>query len=164
MLECDSPFWRFSLAVYAAPGVAPECLALQDDQGIDVNVLLFCAWCGSTRRVLTEGDLATIESAIQPWRDAVIAPLRAVRRSIKTVPDAAQDTVAALRQDVAALELRAEQVEQAMLYRTIASSKRSSGLASAEVAIRLNIALLLRKDTELPERLVAAALTHAGRP
>jgi uncharacterized protein (TIGR02444 family) len=46
----DNDFWRFSLSVYAAPGVADECLALQDTRGVDVNLLLFCAWLGGARR------------------------------------------------------------------------------------------------------------------
>ncbi len=117
MLELDNPFWRFSLAAYAAPGVADECLALQDTHGIDVNVLLFCAWVGTARRtVLTADDLATIEAGVQPWREAAVHPLRAARRGIKAL-SAADDEIATLRKDVAALELRAEQVEQAMLYR-----------------------------------------------
>jgi hypothetical protein len=29
VLRCDNPFWTFSLAVYAQPGVAAECLALR---------------------------------------------------------------------------------------------------------------------------------------
>jgi uncharacterized protein (TIGR02444 family) len=36
-------FWDFSLKVYAAAGVADECILLQDRFGIDVNLLLFCA-------------------------------------------------------------------------------------------------------------------------
>lgn len=51
-LNLENRFWRFSLAVYAAPGVADECLALQERCGIDVNILLFCAWVGGARRIL----------------------------------------------------------------------------------------------------------------
>ena len=168
MLESDNPFWRFSLAVYPIPGVAPECLALQDTQGVDVNVLLFCAWLGSAQCiVLTEEDLATIDAAVRPWRDAVVEPLRAVRRTVKTMPEATQDDVAALRRDVAALELRAEQTEQAMLYRLVPVLSAPETV-SAEVAIRRNIALLLDRRTgagsALPERLIEAALARANQP
>jgi uncharacterized protein (TIGR02444 family) len=47
MLDTGNPFWRFSLAVYKAPGVAAECLALQETLGNDVKVLLFCAFLGA---------------------------------------------------------------------------------------------------------------------
>ena len=162
MPQCDNPFWRFSLAVYAAPGVASECLALQDTQGVDVNVLLFCAWLGSRRIVLTQDDLATIESAVRSWREAVIRPIRAVRRDIKTRPDAGQDEIAALRKDVAALELRAEQIEQAMLYAMAADLTEST--MTAEIAARQNISLLLNRQgtaSAAPtERLIVAALAQ----
>jgi uncharacterized protein (TIGR02444 family) len=157
MLQCDNPFWRFSLAVYAMPGVASECLALQDAQGVDVNVLLFCAWLGSAQRiVLTEANLATIESAVRPWRDAVILPMRAVRRDIKAMADAAQDDIAALRKDVAALELRAEQIEQARLYHLV-SALDGAAATTAEIAIRHDISLLLGGQREAA-RLIEAAL------
>ena len=54
----DNAFWKFSLAVYATPGVAGECLAVQESLGVDVNVLLFCAWLAAARKVaLTPGDI-----------------------------------------------------------------------------------------------------------
>jgi uncharacterized protein (TIGR02444 family) len=34
-----NPFWEFSLAFYAEPGVAPACLAMQDLEGVDVNLV-----------------------------------------------------------------------------------------------------------------------------
>jgi uncharacterized protein (TIGR02444 family) len=40
MAEMDGPHWRFSLAVYGRAGVPPACLKLQDNLGLDVNMLL----------------------------------------------------------------------------------------------------------------------------
>ena len=161
MLECDNPFWRFSLAVYAAPGVADECLALQDAQGIDVNVLLFAAWLGSRRVVVTEEHLAAIEAAVGPGREQIVRPLRAVRRDIKARADAAQQDIAALREAAAALELRAEQIEQAMLWGLAATFEEAT--VRPEVAIRRNVSLLRAGGTE-PVRLIEAARAHAGHP
>ena len=31
-------------ALYAQPGVADACLKLQDEFGLDVNLVLFCIW------------------------------------------------------------------------------------------------------------------------
>jgi uncharacterized protein (TIGR02444 family) len=170
VLQCDNPFWRFSLAVYAAPGVAAECLALQDTSGVDINVLLFCAWLSVTKRsVLTAQDLAAIEAAVQPWRDAVIRPMRGVRRDIKAMPDSANDDVAALRKDAAALELRAEQVEQAMLYRLMPTLSAPPAATTAEDATRRNVSALLDRTAPASSnasapRLIEAALAHATRP
>ncbi len=39
-----SQFWGFSLAVYGADAVEPECLTMQDEFGLDVNLILLCAF------------------------------------------------------------------------------------------------------------------------
>jgi uncharacterized protein (TIGR02444 family) len=39
-----SPFWRFSLRLYRAPGVGDACIVLQEETGVDVNLLLFLLW------------------------------------------------------------------------------------------------------------------------
>ena len=163
-MQCDNPFWRFSLVVHGAPGVDAECLALQDTHGIDVDVLLFCVWVGARGTLLSSDDLAAIEALVQPWRDTAIAPLRAARRGIKTLPQAADDDVATLRKDVAALELRAEQIEHAMLYQRARALDSATGTAPAE-AMHRNVSAL-GHSKEAPglaaPRLVEAALKHAG--
>lgn len=161
-MQLDNPFWQFSLAVHGAPGVDAECLMLQDTHGIDVDVLLFCAWTGTQGIVLTDASMAAIEALVRPWRDTAIAPLRAARRGIKTLPEMADADVAALRKDVAALELRAEQVEHAMLHAF--ASTLGSGGTGAEDAMRRNVSALGRSRS-VPElaapRLVEAALKLA---
>lgn len=117
MLNCDNPFWQFSLTIYAAPDVSGECLALQDTLDIDVNILLFVAWLGRAHKVkLTAGNLLTVEAKVRRWRDTVVRPLRATRRGIKPMPEMSDAAVKLLRSDLARAELRAEQIEQAMLF------------------------------------------------
>ena len=158
-MQLDNPFWQFSLAVHGAPGVDAECLALQDTHGVDVDVLLFCVWVGARGTRLTDDDLASIEALVQPWRDTAIAPLRAARRGIKTLPQMEDAEVAALRKDVAALELRAEQIEHAMLYQPVQTLGAAPG--SAEEAMRRNVSALGRGKgvpALAAPRLVEAAL------
>ena len=161
-MQLDNPFWRFSLAVHGAPGVDDECLTLQDAHGIDVDVLLFCVWVGSRGTLLTAESMAAIETLVQPWRDTAIRPLRAARRGIKTLPELADADVAALRKDVAALELRAEQIEHAMLYGMVPALGSATGIA-AEEAMRRNVSALGRArgvpGLDAP-RLIEAALKH----
>src|SRR3974377_2548240 len=38
--------WNFSLAAYANKAVQDECLALQDEFGLDVNLILSCSYLG----------------------------------------------------------------------------------------------------------------------
>ena len=40
----ENVFWTYSLAVYRRKEVAQCCLALQDDAGVDVNLLLYAGW------------------------------------------------------------------------------------------------------------------------
>lgn len=130
-LELDNPFWIFSLALYEAPGVGEACLAVQDDLGGDVNLLLFCAWCGIVRGVrLSEAELARLEAIIAKWNVAAVRPLRLARCSVKTLPIATDEAVAAFRKEVAAIELRAERIAQALLYREAPPLTETEGAAT----------------------------------
>jgi uncharacterized protein (TIGR02444 family) len=107
-------FWQFTLATYAKPGVSAACIALQDQSGRDVNLLLLALYAGLVLgRRLTSADFAGLEAGSAGWRDRVTAPLRAVRRDLKawsTDPQAA-----ALRGAVQAAEIEAERLAQRQL-------------------------------------------------
>jgi uncharacterized protein (TIGR02444 family) len=147
VLERDNPFWKFSLAVYAQAGVASECLALQNALDIDVNALLFCVWLGAEKKlVLDDKNLGAIDACIQPWHRTAVRPLRGVRQAMKSMPEIANAAATELRQDIAAVELKAEQIEQALLFQSM--DALSSGAATAddaETAIRANIAAFVRR-------------------
>lgn len=148
MLRCDNPFWKFSLAVYAQAGVAPECLALQEALGIDVNVLLFCAWLGAEEKlVLNDKNFAAIDACVRSWHQTVVRPLRAVRQAMKPMPEMADAVAQELRKDIAAAELRAEQIEQALLFEnTEALSAGAATMNDLEAAVRANIAAFVRRN------------------
>jgi uncharacterized protein (TIGR02444 family) len=147
VLILDNPFWQFSLYVYARPAVAPECLDLQQRFDVDVNVVLFCAWIGSARRVaLNDDDLEAISSCVTAWHETVVRSLRAARQGMKPMPAMEDLSVRPPRADIAKLELRAEQVEQAMLFE-LSPQLRGAAMASAAEAIHHNVALYLRSKT-----------------
>jgi uncharacterized protein (TIGR02444 family) len=141
-LEIDNPFWRFSLRVYGAPGVAEECLEVQDAVGVDVNVMLYAAWLGVTRGVILEDtDLQRIDAAVTAWSAGVVNPLRSVRRGLKQNPHITDVEVQALRKRVADAELFAEQVEQALLYRL--ADEIGPPVVEPDIAVRRNVAAVL---------------------
>jgi len=149
MLDCDNPFWKFSLAVYAAPGVAAECLTLQRALNIDVNVLLFATWLGSAHTIkLADGNFRTINNGIQSWHETVVRRLRTVRQDIKTMPAMTDDAVKNLRTDIARAELRAEQIEQAMLFELTPDLIDGPAATTIAEAVRHNVAFYLRHGTE----------------
>src|SRR5216684_1534893 len=78
-----SPFWRFSLRLYRQPGVADACIALQDECGVDVNVLLFFLWLAADKRLVPAPNARAVCEQAALWHDDVVAPLRAVRRKLK---------------------------------------------------------------------------------
>jgi uncharacterized protein (TIGR02444 family) len=112
----DEPhLWRFSLAFYAAPSVARSLIALQDKDGLDVNLLLFALWLGvSGRRRLDSDGLRAAGRAAGKIRADIVEPLRTLRRNLRQNPDA---DVQRLRDGVKALELAAEKVIQSRLAR-----------------------------------------------
>jgi uncharacterized protein (TIGR02444 family) len=155
-------FWRFSLALYARPGVADALLAIQDRAGRDVNVILFGLWLGASQgRRLDIAELAAAAAVIAPLDAAAVAPLRRLRRRLKA---AADPDLQALRRHIAELELDAERRVQHRLAAQCsgASSAKPEGdpLAAAEA----NLALTLGGDAGSGEaRVVCQALAALTR-
>ena len=109
----DEALWRFSLAFYERPGVARTLVALQDRDGLDVNLMLFALWLGiSGRHPLDSGALAAAEQAIGTIRAEVVEPLRSLRRNLKHHAD---EGIQRLRESIKALELEGEKLVQTRL-------------------------------------------------
>lgn len=140
-------FWRFSLMVYARPGVAGALIGLQDRSGHNVNLMLFGLWlglCEATR--LEAAGLARAKTAIKRIDRDVVAPLRQLRRTLKANPDA---DIRALRQRLLALEIAAERRAQARLA---ASVGRGAALGDSRHALAEgNLRLILGDEFESEE-------------
>ena len=105
-----SEFWNFSLAVYGEAGVASACLRLQDQRGLNVNLLLFCGWLGVTGRgALESRDWQALVEWTRAWDDKVVLPLRGVRVSLKAEEERLIET---LRARVGSCEIQAEHLAQ----------------------------------------------------
>ncbi len=104
-----SDFWPWAVTAYEAPGVAESCLSLQDHNEQNVPLLLWAAWVAVTGRRPDEETIEAACDAARAYDTVVVAPLRAVRRTLKApIPDVDHDHREALRQQVKALELDAE--------------------------------------------------------
>lgn len=123
--------WRFARRIYARQEVEASCLTLQDQFGLDVNLLLFCLWTGRRFGRLTRRELDAASRAVVAWRGTVIEPLRGLRRRLKS--DAMRDpAIAALRQRVLAVELAAERIALARLAATVVEKpRRRAGIDAA---------------------------------
>jgi uncharacterized protein (TIGR02444 family) len=133
-----SPFWRFSLQFYRLPKVADACIALQEEAGVDVNLLLFLLWQARQRRRLSMIDVTLLETQVAPWRDLAVIPLRNVRRALRSPPallDAA--TAESFRNRIKAVELEAERLQQEAMF---ALAPVGSQASSANEAACANVA------------------------
>jgi uncharacterized protein (TIGR02444 family) len=159
-------FWNFSVEIYAEEGVDSECLALQDQHGVDVNVLLFCAYLGARGIELLPREIGMIIAVVRPWHEMIVKPLRGTRRVCKSFIAApsfpARKSAASLRAKIKALELVAEGIEQALLEDWASDRLRSAGHRKRSSLVAKNIALYLRR-LRVPggqghaRRLIAAA-------
>jgi uncharacterized protein (TIGR02444 family) len=136
-----SPFWRFSVMFYAVPGVAPACIALQDQAGVDVNLLFFLLWNASQSRELNSAEVAELDRTFGAWRDMAVVPIRDVRRALKTPPAAVAPGVAeSLRTRIKAVELEAERLQQEAMFSLTQSGPLGRKAMSLMGAARGNVA------------------------
>jgi uncharacterized protein (TIGR02444 family) len=159
LLQPDNDFWRFSLRVYDQEGVANECLELQDLHGVNVNLLLFCAWIGTQAITLNRSDIEAATQIVAHWDAMVVRPLRSARQEMKADPD-----MATVRARVKAMEIEAEQIEQAMLF----AHARRIGSADADAhrgdAITHNVNQCVAVATKAPlSKAAAPCLIEAAR-
>lgn len=112
----ESTFWQYSIALYARPGVAAACLALQDREKADVNLILLAFWLASRGHRLSTVAGRRLARRAREWQLPIVAPLRQVRRQLKRRSDLPwPEPIAAWRRSLAELELGMEQVEQLLL-------------------------------------------------
>ncbi|NBB52962.1 TIGR02444 family protein [Rhizobium sp. CRIBSB] len=101
--------WTWAVSAYGKAGVGEACLTLQDRHDQCVPLLLWAAWCAATGR---RPDADTIEAACdtaRAWDSTTIAPLRAIRRTLKApIPDVNDAARLARREQIKSVELAAE--------------------------------------------------------
>jgi uncharacterized protein (TIGR02444 family) len=138
--NADTPFWRFSLNFYRQAGVAEACISLQDDCGVDVNLMLFLLWLAANGRQLSVDNIKELNEAVCSWRELTIIPIRDVRRRLKAAPTLVEaGKQEAFRAKVKAIELEAERLQQEALYARSRSAPRGSE-ARPPAAAQANLA------------------------
>lgn len=111
-LETENPLWHFALAFWQQPEVEQTCLALQS-RGWSVTRILCACWQASRNRSYPTQEAPEIVR----WRNDITATLRTIRHILPKE----QYTLAALRDNVAAAELHAEQIELALAFRALST-------------------------------------------
>lgn len=117
--------WDYALGVYQRPGVEAALLEAQDAHGQCVAYLLWALWLAERGRHADARTLAAGAAAARLWNGAAIAPLRDLRRRLRTpLPSLPAETQLRLREAVQALELEAE--------RTLLETLEAASPAQAE--------------------------------
>jgi uncharacterized protein (TIGR02444 family) len=137
-------FWAFSLSIYERPGLPDALIAVQDRHGADVNMLLYCCWCGLTgRRQLSSADILDLEGTVSGWRQGVVHPLRGLRRDMKNgyreMPRGEADN---LRESIKSLELEAERIEQLFLQSRTALPEETGSIAIARANLEVYLEII----------------------
>jgi len=112
-------FWEWSLDRYDWPDVQIACLDLQDQNGLNINICLWCCWLAEEDRDATPSLQQAID-ALEPWTRDITQAIRETRRELKNWPDAS-----ALYKSVLACELDAEHTEQDILFALAADVRES---------------------------------------
>ena len=102
----DNPFWQYACSTYKIPGVEEFLLALQDDHGLNVNLVLLMCWLAEQNRHITEQQLVKFIDAITITEQQIMQPLRSARYAMKSdtlIPET-------LYRQYSKLELQIEQV------------------------------------------------------
>jgi uncharacterized protein (TIGR02444 family) len=135
----ETPFWRFSLKFYRQPAVSEACITLQDEFGVDVNLLLFLLWLASDDRKLSAEEVKMLDDNVRDWRNLTIVPIRDARRKLKGAATLVEPgTQEVFRNKVKAVELEAERLQQEALY-AFAKSGLLGTEAPAPVAAIANV-------------------------
>jgi uncharacterized protein (TIGR02444 family) len=136
----ESPFWRFSLHFYRQASVADACIALQDECGVDVNLLLFLLWLAGAKRQLSVADVKELDASVRAWRELTVVPIRNLRRALKGAASLVEaNKQEAFRTRIKAIELEAERLQQEALYNRSRSTPLGN-TADPAAAARANIA------------------------
>lgn len=143
-LELQSRCWSYVVGLYGKPDVAAACLDLQSRHGVDVSFLLVLVWLGHEKQVVSANAISELIDAVEGWRANVVQRLRAVRQDIKAMEQLREPVVSEFREAIKGLEVRAEQIEIALLVRHAAMLTKASAEDSLQT-ISANVACYLER-------------------
>jgi uncharacterized protein (TIGR02444 family) len=107
----EAAFWQYTCDFYSRPGITNACLTLQDQLGLNVNLLLLLCWCEQNNKQLSGQQLDLLIHAVAKWHREYTQPLRELRRKL------ALDDKASVKakQSIFDVEMELEKTEQRLL-------------------------------------------------
>jgi uncharacterized protein (TIGR02444 family) len=110
-------FWQFACALYAKSGQQQTLLALQNQQGKNVNLCLFLLYLDSLKLSINAEQLSALIASINEFDTQALKPLRATRKYLKANQESISD-YAKIRQELLSAELKLEKQQQQILIDT----------------------------------------------
>ncbi|MEM8935441.1 MAG: TIGR02444 family protein [Pseudomonadota bacterium] len=165
-------FWNWSIGIYGSNELEAGLIALQDNEDADVNMMLWCLWNAARGCEITAAGMTDAARISDVWRSHAAAPLRAVRRWLKTSAATTIGEVSDLRNCVKQVELESERVQQDYLERIAPSPARTVPDVSQCLAlVRKNLSIYARAcaidqaalDATLSDALLASILDAPTR-
>lgn len=110
VLMLENPLRDFAESLYQAPKVAEVAILLQDQYGVDVNVLLLMAWCGIQGYKVSVDDCLALDGLLSEQRSLIQSTRKARRKA------GGKDKQSDLYVQLKAAELTAEYQHLAICY------------------------------------------------
>ncbi len=154
-----STIWPYVLRLYGVAEFGPAGIALQDEVGADVDILLYLCFLADRSRQATSDDVARMDGRLKAWRDNVVKPVRALRRQLKDgiapIPLAISDPI---RNVVKNIELDAERIQLETLEREFPVESIAPATLDRHGCARANVMAYAAHLGGFPEQPVAALL------
>ncbi len=108
-------FKAYARLLYSKAGVTERLLTLQDGEGADINLVLFCCYQAVIKDcALDMKALERMSAHVADWREGVILPMRSYRRQIKQTM-LRDKSLSVVYDALLIAEIEAEHAQQAML-------------------------------------------------
>ena len=111
-------FWQFACTLYAKPDQQTTLLALQNQQGKNVNLCLLLLYLDSLNLSINTQQLNELTQVVSDFDTHALQPLRAARSYLKANQNAISD-YATIRAELLSAELKLEKQQQHMLIETV---------------------------------------------
>ena len=154
----NGKLWQFSLQLYSKSNVKDACLTLQDKHDADVNLVLFLLYQGSLQRQLSTESIKHIDDNTRSFRERVIQPIRALRKSLKGKAFSVEADQDSLYQNMLGLELSAEKLAQTQLETIDVITQ--NGLTPLQAATDNLSAYATLLGIQQPHRAIETLLSH----
>ncbi|MGI1679579.1 MAG: TIGR02444 family protein [Cellvibrionaceae bacterium] len=112
--DLENPLWEFALALYSKPLVEETAIALQNEYGMNVNILIWMCWLEKQGYQIDEEGIEGVERIIQSLHKDFVLPLRALRKNPQLRDQS--ELTSNLKNAIQQAELAAEQLVMSAIY------------------------------------------------